>query len=73
MKDDTTIRGAVHTDLQHDSAVKHVTGSATYTDDIAEPVGTLHAYLGVSTETHARIRNYGSLRRPARRRAWWVC
>ena len=56
MNDQTTIEGAVHTDLKHDSAIKHVTGRATYTDDIAEPVGTLHAYLGVSTETHARIR-----------------
>ena len=56
MKDQATIHGAVHTDLQHESAFKHVTGRATYTDDIAEPVGTLHAYLGVATETHARIR-----------------
>ncbi|WP_227271651.1 xanthine dehydrogenase molybdopterin binding subunit [Roseobacter weihaiensis] len=41
--------------MQHDSAIKHVTGRATYCDDIAEPAGTLHAYLGLSTRAHARI------------------
>ncbi|MEY8799876.1 xanthine dehydrogenase molybdopterin binding subunit [Leisingera sp. XS_AS12] len=56
MKDHQTISGAVHQDRQHDSAIKHVTGRAEYTDDIAEPVGTLHAYLGVSTVAHARIK-----------------
>ncbi|TNF20351.1 MAG: xanthine dehydrogenase molybdopterin binding subunit [Rhodobacteraceae bacterium] len=52
-----TIRGAVHTDLRHDSAIKHVTGRAEYCDDIAESVGTLHAYLGCSTVTHATLRS----------------
>ena len=28
---------------------------AEYTDDIAEPVGTLHAYLGLSDRAHAEI------------------
>ena len=56
MKDHQTISGAVHHDRQHDSAVKHVTGRAEYTDDIAEPYGTLHAYLGVSTVAHANIK-----------------
>ncbi|NHF71984.1 xanthine dehydrogenase molybdopterin binding subunit [Paracoccus xiamenensis] len=55
MKDHTTINGAVHHDLQHDSAIKQVSGTADYTDDIAEPRGTLHAYLGVGNVTHARI------------------
>ena len=32
--------------LAHDSAVKHVTGAAVYTDDILEPAGTLHAVPG---------------------------
>ncbi|WP_350334336.1 xanthine dehydrogenase molybdopterin binding subunit [Coralliovum pocilloporae] len=50
------IKGAVHTDLKHDSAIKHVTGRADYTDDIPEPVGTLHAYLGVSDVAHGHIR-----------------
>ncbi|WP_323765328.1 xanthine dehydrogenase molybdopterin binding subunit [Marinovum sp.] len=61
MKDQITsrdeIEGAVHHDLRHDSAIKHVTGRAEYCDDIAEPVGTLHAYLGVSNVTHAAIRS----------------
>ena len=30
-------------------------GAAEYTDDIAEPVGTLHAYLGLSDRAHAEI------------------
>ncbi len=55
MKDNVSIRGAAHTDRIHDSATKHVTGAADYTDDIVEPVGTLHAYLGVSNVTHANI------------------
>jgi xanthine dehydrogenase large subunit len=50
-----TIRGGVHVEQRHDSAHKHVTGYAEYTDDIAEPVGTLHAYLGLSTAAHAEI------------------
>ena len=50
-----TIRGGVHTDQRHDSAHKHVTGLAEYTDDITEPVGTLHAYLGLSDRAHAEI------------------
>ncbi|MEB0138845.1 MULTISPECIES: xanthine dehydrogenase molybdopterin binding subunit [unclassified Undibacterium] len=41
---------------QHESARLHVSGSATYTDDIAELHGTLHAALGLSTVAHARLR-----------------
>ena len=56
MKDDsTTLRGQAHQDLIHDSAAKHVAGRADYTDDLIEPVGTLHAYLGLSTCAHGRI------------------
>lgn len=57
MKNDKLISGGVHTNRQHDSAIKHVTGQAEYCDDIAEPVGTLHAYLGVSDVAHANIKN----------------
>ncbi|MBV9077249.1 MAG: xanthine dehydrogenase molybdopterin binding subunit, partial [Methylobacteriaceae bacterium] len=39
----------------HDSAEKHVTGEARYIDDLPAPEGLLHAYLGLSTEAHARI------------------
>ena len=52
-----SISGGVHTDRRHDSAEKHVTGRAEYCDDIAEPQGTLHAYLGTSTVAHALIRS----------------
>ena len=48
-----TIKGSVHTETRHDSAEKHVTGRAEYTDDIPEQVGTLHAYLGLSEMAHA--------------------
>ncbi|WP_137701337.1 xanthine dehydrogenase molybdopterin binding subunit [Marimonas lutisalis] len=51
----TRVKGAAHQDLAHDSAVKHVSGAAEYTDDIPEPVGTLHAYLGLSDVAHGRI------------------
>ncbi|WP_112873117.1 xanthine dehydrogenase molybdopterin binding subunit [Paracoccus endophyticus] len=59
MKDasDTTIRGGVHQSVPHDSAVLHVTGQADYTDDLPEPVGTLHACLGLSQIAHGRIRS----------------
>ncbi|CUH84286.1 xanthine dehydrogenase molybdopterin binding subunit [Thalassovita mediterranea] len=49
------LKGLVNDDRQHDSAVKHVTGRAEYCDDIAEPVGTMHAYLGTATVAHGRI------------------
>jgi xanthine dehydrogenase large subunit len=39
----------------HESAALHVLGQATYTDDIAEVQGTLHAALGLSARPHARI------------------
>lgn len=41
----------------HESAVLHVTGEATYTDDIIELQGTLHAALGLSQKAHAKIRS----------------
>ncbi len=43
----------------HESAHLHVAGTATYTDDIPELAGTLHAALGMSTQAHARIVNMG--------------
>lgn len=45
----------LHTRTRHDSGPKHVTGTAEYIDDMVEPVGTLHAYLGLSTKPHAEI------------------
>ncbi|QBE62911.1 xanthine dehydrogenase molybdopterin binding subunit [Pseudoduganella lutea] len=40
---------------KHESAELHVLGQATYTDDIPELQGTLHAALGLSTKAHANI------------------
>ncbi|MYN08267.1 xanthine dehydrogenase molybdopterin binding subunit [Pseudoduganella aquatica] len=39
----------------HESAALHVLGQATYTDDIPELRGTLHAALGLSSKPHANI------------------
>ncbi|TDP71494.1 xanthine dehydrogenase molybdopterin binding subunit [Roseateles toxinivorans] len=39
----------------HESAHLHVSGEATYTDDIAELQGTLHAALGLSPIAHGRL------------------
>ena len=41
---------------KHESAELHVRGHATYTDDIAELAGTLHAALGLSARAHARVK-----------------
>jgi len=41
----------------HESAILHVTGEATYTDDIVELQGTLHGALGLSQKAHATIRS----------------
>jgi xanthine dehydrogenase large subunit len=45
----------VHAPLQHDSAVRHVTGSAAYVDDLPEPARTLQIYLARSERAHARL------------------
>lgn len=49
MRPDAKASGIVHESLAHDSATLHVSGSATYIDDIPEPHGTLHLALGLST------------------------
>ncbi|WP_193182498.1 xanthine dehydrogenase molybdopterin binding subunit [Nisaea sediminum] len=49
------IRGGVHSAERHDSAHKHVAGTADYIDDMAEPAGTLHGWLGLSDAAHAEI------------------
>jgi xanthine dehydrogenase large subunit len=41
--------------LPHDSAALHVSGTALYIDDMPEPRTMLHAYIGLSTQAHARI------------------
>ncbi|WP_041527220.1 xanthine dehydrogenase molybdopterin binding subunit [Paracoccus aminophilus] len=55
MKQDVQVNGAAHQSIQHDSAEKHVTGRAEYTDDLLEPTGTLHAALGLSKIAHGKI------------------
>jgi xanthine dehydrogenase large subunit len=47
--------GAVRAPLPHDSAHKHVSGEALYTDDLPEPPGLLHAWILTSPRAHARI------------------
>ena len=47
--------GRLHESAPHDSAIKQVAGRADYIDDLTEPEGTLHAYLGLSTRAHAEI------------------
>ena len=51
------IEGGVRQPRRHDSAWKHVSGSATYIDDVTPPAGLLHVYLGISTHAHARIKH----------------
>jgi xanthine dehydrogenase large subunit len=46
---------SVFSAISHDSARKHVAGSALYVDDIPEPSDLLHCYFGTSEHAHARI------------------
>jgi xanthine dehydrogenase large subunit len=46
---------ALHAAIAHDSAEKHVTGEALYIDDLPEPAGLLHLYIGQSQRAHARV------------------
>jgi xanthine dehydrogenase large subunit len=50
-----SISGRMHDPLRHDSAHKHVSGSAEYIDDIPEPAGLLHGALGLSSIAHGEI------------------
>ncbi|WP_341676422.1 xanthine dehydrogenase molybdopterin binding subunit [Niveibacterium sp. SC-1] len=43
--------------IPHESAPLHVSGRATYVDDIAELAGTLHAAYGLSTCVHGHVRS----------------
>ncbi len=54
-KADAKRDAAVGAALPHDSAHLHVTGRATYTDDLPEPHGLLHVAVGMSQHAHARI------------------
>ena len=50
------VGGGVHRALAHDSALKHVTGQAIYTDDIPSIAGLLHLAAGPAQRAHARLR-----------------
>ncbi|MBX6321070.1 MAG: xanthine dehydrogenase molybdopterin binding subunit, partial [Rhodospirillaceae bacterium] len=41
---------------RHDSALRHVSGRAAYIDDLPEPAGLLHVFLGLSPAAHGRLR-----------------
>ena len=41
--------------VSHDSAHKHVAGSAHYVDDIPQPANLLHCYFGTSSIAHGHI------------------
>ena len=45
----------VGTSIAHDSAEKHVSGSAASIDDLPEPRALLHGYIFTSPHAHARI------------------
>jgi len=47
--------GALHSAIAHDSAGKHVAGEALYIDDLPEPAGLLHLFVGQSARAHARV------------------
>jgi xanthine dehydrogenase large subunit len=55
-KTETLLRH-VHQALPHDSAFKHVQGSADYIDDLPEPDGTLHVAIGGSPAARGAITN----------------
>ena len=42
---------------KHDSAIRHVCGTAIYVDDIREPEGTLHLAVGGGSLAHGRIKS----------------
>jgi xanthine dehydrogenase large subunit len=49
-------KSGVNTAQLHDSAVRHVAGSAVYIDDMPQPPNLLHAALVLSEVAHAKIR-----------------
>lgn len=49
------VAGGASQSMRHESARMHVSGSATYIDDLPEPQGLLHVVPGLSTKAHARI------------------
>jgi xanthine dehydrogenase large subunit len=52
-----TVKAAAGVPHPHESANLHVSGEATYVDDIAELDGTVYAALGTSQRAHAMLRS----------------
>lgn len=50
------IKGDVNLAIPHDSAEKHVSGTAFYTDDIPEYPNQLHIYIAMSAVTRGKIK-----------------
>ncbi len=53
--DHDTLLTSTHQPLPHESALRHVTGTAPYIDDLAEPRGTLHIALGLAPVARGRL------------------
>jgi xanthine dehydrogenase large subunit len=49
------VEGGASCSLRHESARLHVTGGATYIDDIPAPANLLHVAPGLSMRAHARV------------------
>ncbi|MEM7069502.1 MAG: xanthine dehydrogenase molybdopterin binding subunit [Pseudomonadota bacterium] len=54
---DTEFKTVIHQEQRHDSAQKQVAGEAVYIDDMVEPSGLAHAYLGLSTIANGKIKS----------------
>ena len=57
MPDDRTFATLQGRPQAHESAHLHVSGQATYIDDMPLPANTLHVALGMSSVAHGRIRS----------------
>jgi xanthine dehydrogenase large subunit len=57
MSRQSRLKTGVHKALAHDSAAKHVSGEALYTDDLPEPPGLLYAAFGMSERPLAKIKS----------------
>ncbi|WP_246176736.1 xanthine dehydrogenase molybdopterin binding subunit [Parvibaculum sedimenti] len=54
-KDGLRAKGGVGQSIAHESANRHVRGSAIYVDDMPETEGLLHAWVILSDRAHAKI------------------
>jgi xanthine dehydrogenase large subunit len=55
LADDAAPLRVVGVPTRHDSALRHVAGSALYVDDVREPAGTLHLAVGGAPAARGRI------------------